>query len=155
MAVAGAALAAALATAAWRVLTFHGFNNDHYIYLAGAQQMVLGEWPVRDFVDPGWPLMYGVSAAARELLGRELWVELLLVSSAFAAGAAFTFVAAARLSGSIALALMVTLLEIGLNPRSFGYPKLLLYALAGWAFAAATAHMTRRRAILLAALTVV
>jgi hypothetical protein len=85
-----AAIGVALLTAAWRFLTFTGFNNDHYIYLAGAQQMVFGEWPVRDFVDPGWPLMYGVSALARLLLGRELWVELLLVSSAFAIGAAFT-----------------------------------------------------------------
>ena len=150
-----AAIAVALLTAAWRFLTFTGFNNDHYIYLAGAQQIVLGEWPIRDFVDPGWPLMYGVSAVARLLFGRELWVELLVVASAFAIGAGFTLTAAARLSGSIALALMVTLLEIGLNPRSFGYPKLLLYAIAGWAFVAATRQMTPRRAVLLAALTVV
>jgi hypothetical protein len=33
------------ATLAWRVLSFAGFNNDHYIYLAGAQQMVLGDGP--------------------------------------------------------------------------------------------------------------
>ena len=99
--------------------------------------------------------MYGLPAVTRLLLGRELWVELLLVSTAFAVGAAFTLAAAARLSGSIALALMVTLLEIGLNPRSFGYPKLLLYAIAAWAFVAATRQMTWRRAVLLAALTVV
>jgi len=150
-----AAIGVALLTAAWRFLTFTGFNNDHYIYLAGAQQIVLGEWPIRDFVDPGWPLMYGVSAVARLLFGRELWVELLVVASAFAIGAGFTLTAAARLSGSTALALMVTLLEIGLNPRSFGYPKLLLYAIAGWAFVAATRQMTPRRVVLLAALTLV
>jgi len=98
---------------------------------------------IRDFVDPGWPLMYGVSAVARLLFGRELWVELLVVAIAFAIGAGFTLTAAARLSGSIALALMVTLLEIGLNPRSFGYPKLLLYAIAGWAFVAATRSSSR------------
>ena len=145
----------ALLTAAWRFLTFTGFNNDHYIYLAGAQQMTLGEWPVRDFVDPGWPLMYAVSALARELLGRELWVELLLVSSAFAIGAGFTLATAARLSGSVVVALLVTLLEVGFNPRSFGYPKLLLYSIAGWALVAATRRMTQPRAALLGALTVV
>ena len=150
-----AAIGAALLTVAWRVLTFTGFNNDHYIYLAGAQQMVLGEWPVRDFVDPGWPLMYGVSAAARALLGRELWVELFVVASAFAIGAGFTLAAAARLSGSIVVALMVTLPEIAINPRSFGYAKILLYAVAGWAFVTVTARMTHRRAIVLSALTVV
>src|SRR5262245_61134271 len=117
--------------------------------------MVLGEWPVRDFVDPGWPLMYGVSAFARLLFGRELWVELLVVASALAIGAGFTLAAATRLSGSIAVALMVTLLGIGLNPRSFGYPKILLYAIAGWLFIAATERMSHRRAIGLAAMTVV
>jgi hypothetical protein len=147
------AIGAALLTAAWRFLTFTGFNNDHYIYLAGAQQIVLGEWPIRDFVDPGWPLMYAVSAAARALLGRELWVELLVVASAFAIGAAFTLAAAARLSGSISIAVMVTLLEIGINPRSFGYPKILFYAIAGWAFVTAAARMTHRRAVLLAVLS--
>jgi hypothetical protein len=149
------AIGVALLTAAWRFLTFTGFNNDHYIYLAGAQQIVLGEWPIRDFVDPGWPLMYGVSAGARLLFGRELWVELLVVSSALAIGAGFTLATAARLSGSIAVALMVTLLEIGLNPRSFGYPKILLYAIAGWLFIAVTERMSHRRAIVLAAMTVV
>ena len=150
-----AAIGVALLTAAWRFLTFTGFNNDHYIYLAGAQQMVLGEMPVRDFVDPGWPLMYGVSAVARLMLGRELWVELLVVASALAIGAGFTLATAARLCGSIAVAFMVTLLEIGLNPRSFGYPKILLYAIAGWAWVAATSRMTPRRTMSLAALTVV
>jgi hypothetical protein len=148
-----AAIGIALVTAAWRFLTFTGFNNDHYIYLAGAQQMVLGEWPVKDFVDPGWPLMYAVSAVARASLGRELWVELLLVTSAFAIGAAFTLTTAARLSGSIVVALMVTLLEVGINPRSFGYPKILLYAIAGWALVAVTRSMSRPCLVLLGALT--
>ena len=150
-----AAIGIALLTAAWRFLTFTGFNNDHYIYVAGAQQMVLGEWPVRDFVDPGWPLMYAVSAVARLLLGRELWVELLVVSSAFAIGAAFTLTAAARLSGAVIVAVLVTLLEVGFNPRSFGYPKILLYSIAGWAIVTTARKMTQSRAVLLGALTIV
>jgi hypothetical protein len=96
--------------------------------------------------------MYGVSAAARGLLGRELWVELLLVSTAFAIGAAFTLTAAARLSSSIAIALMVTLLEVGINPRSFGYPKIVLYAIAGWALMTATQKLSQTRLALLGVL---
>ena len=99
---------------------------------------------VRDFVDPGWPLMYAVSASARALFGRELWVELLVVASAFAIGAAFTLATAARLSGSVIVALLVTLLEVGFNPRSFGYPKLLLYAIAGWMLVAAARRISYR-----------
>ena len=117
-----AAAAIALVAVAWRVLTFSGFNNDHYIYIAGGQQMLLGEWPVRDFVDPGWPLMYVMSAIPRALFGRALGVELLMVASAFAIGAAFTLLAAWRLSASFAIALAVSLIEIAINPRSFGYP---------------------------------
>lgn len=150
-----AALAAALLAAAWRVLTFHGFNNDHYIYLAGAQQMVLGDWPVRDFVDPGWPLMYVVPAVARALFGRALGVELFVVSCAFAIGAAFTVWAASRLSGSLIAAAVVTLIEIAINPRSFGYPKITLYAVAAWLFVTWAWSLTTRRVVGLAVLTVV
>jgi hypothetical protein len=155
IAVALAVCGAACITVAWRVLTFTGFNNDHYIYVAGGQQMVLGDWPIRDFVDPGWPLMYAVSALARLLFGRGLWVELLIVAGALAIGAAFTIAAAARLSGSVVVALVVTQLEVLINPRSFGYPKILLYAVAGWAFVAATARLTHPRVALLGALTIV
>ncbi len=89
------------------------------------------------------------------LFGRELWVELLLVSSAFAIGAAFTVATAARLSGSVIVAVLVTLLEVGLNPRSFGYPKILLYAIAGWMLVAAARRISHSRAVLLGAFTVV
>ncbi|HKE83305.1 MAG TPA: hypothetical protein VKB50_06110 [Vicinamibacterales bacterium] len=150
-----AALAASLITVAWRVLTFSGFNNDHYIYLAGAQAMLLGEWPVRDFVDPGWPLMYTVSAAARAMFGRALGVELMVVSSAFAIGAAFTFATASRLSKSLVIATIVTLFEIAMSPRSFGYPKIALYAVAAWMFVVWADHLTTRRIVMLAAFTVV
>jgi hypothetical protein len=49
---------------------------------------------------------------------------------------------------------MVTLLEVGINPRSFGYPKILLYAIAGWAFVTATRKLTQTRLVLLGALIV-
>ena len=61
--VAAAASLLFAATLAWRFLTFTGFTNDHYGHLALAQQMLLGDRPVRDFFDPGWPLTYLVSAA--------------------------------------------------------------------------------------------
>jgi hypothetical protein len=150
-----AAVAAAIVTVAWRVLTFPGFNNDHYIYMAGGQQMVLGEWPVRDFVDPGWPLMYAASGAARALFGRNLGVELGLVSCAFAVGAAFTLAAASRLAGSVFAASVVTVLEVAINPRSFGYPKIALYAVAAWLFVSGAARMNVPRTIGLAVLTAV
>jgi len=50
--------------AALRFLALSGFPDDHYVHLAGAQQMLYGEWPSRDFVDLGAPLSYAISAAA-------------------------------------------------------------------------------------------
>ena len=78
------AAVAFVATLAWRFLTFTGFTNDHYAHLALAQQWLLGERPVRDFTDPGWPLTYLLSAALWRIAGSEMWVEWMLVSTAFA-----------------------------------------------------------------------
>ncbi len=150
-----AAVVMAGAAVAWRVLSFAGFNNDHYIYLAGAQQIVLGDWPVRDFVDPGWPLMNVLPALARLVFGKALIVEVLLVASAFALGAACTVAAAARLSGSVLLAIAAASLEIVINPRSFGYPKIALYAVAICAFVGVSRRPTGRRVFALAMLTAV
>lgn len=139
-AVACAALAAAFFAAAWRFMTFPGFNNDHYAHVARAYQILLGEWPVRDFVDPGMPLMYVVSAAARAVAGPALLTEFRVVAGGFAVGAACTVIAAAKLSRSVAVALVVAAVEVIVNPRSFGYPKILLYALA----AVVIVHAARR-----------
>ena len=32
--------------------------DDHFVMLARAQQVLYGDWPVRDFEDPGQPLFY-------------------------------------------------------------------------------------------------
>ena len=66
---AGAAAAIFLLAVLWQFLTYNGFPNDHYFHVARARQMLLGEWPVRDFVDPGAPLQYVISAASRWLFG--------------------------------------------------------------------------------------
>lgn len=128
--VVAAACGAALVTAAWRFLAFPGFNNDHYVHLARAYQILLGEWPVRDFADPGLPLMYLVHAASTALFGTALGVEWAVVTAGFVIGAACMAIVAARLSGSAALAFVLAAYLAALHPRSFGYPKIALYAVA-------------------------
>ena len=123
------ALFAFVVAAGWRLVTYTGLSNDHYVHLARAQQVLLGALPVRDFVDPGMPLTYGVSALARLALGEAQLSEVLLVVTGFAAGAALTGFCAASLSSSIALSVLVVLLEVLSYPRSYSYPKVLLYAL--------------------------
>lgn len=139
------ALLAAFLTFAWRFLTFSGFTNDHYIHVALAQQMLLGDQPVRDFTDVGWPLQYLLTAAAWRAAGDSLAVEFVIAAGGFALGAVFTFVAAHRLSASLAVATIVTAFEVLVFPRSYSYPKLLMYAVAGWAFIKLADRPTTRR----------
>ena len=54
-------------------------------------------------------------------------VEWSIVTLGFALGAAFTVVAAHRLSGSLTVALFVAVLELLIFPRTYSYPKMLAY----------------------------
>jgi hypothetical protein len=107
-----------------------GFPNDHFLFLAGAQQMLMGDWPTRDFLDPGFPLMFGAAALAQLFLGQTLFAEAVLVSLSFALAAVFTALAVRELTGSRVLAVLAALLEIAIVPRTYGYPKLLAYSAA-------------------------
>ena len=127
---AGVCVVVFAATAALRFLSLVGFTNDQYISLAGAQQMLLGDWPTRDFLDPGLPLAYAASAAAQVVFGRNLFAEAILTSAAFGLAAALTVVAARRLSGSLLVGIVAAVFEVAIFPRGYSYPKLLLYAAA-------------------------
>ena len=155
----GALVAAAagmlLAAFVWRFLTFTGFSNDHYAHLALAQQMLLGERPIRDFSDPGWPLTYLISAGAWHLAGSTMAVEWFIVTLGFSLGAVFTVVAAHRLSRSILVALLIAALELLVLPRTYSYPKMLAYGAAGWALLALATRPTRLRIILMGMLIAV
>lgn len=147
---AAAAVALFATTLAWRFLTFTGFSNDHYAHFALAQQVMLGERPIRDFTDPGWPLAYLLSAATWWLAGDAMWVEWMLVAVALGLGAALTVLTAHRLSGSLWIAAVVTLLELVAYPRTYSYPKILAYALGAWAMVAMAAQPSRRRIVVMA-----
>ena len=145
-----------LFTALFRFLHLKdGFPNDHFLYLAGAQQILLGEWPTRDFLDPGLPLMYVASALAQVLLGRTLFAEAMLVALAFALAAVLTAAAVRELTGSRLLALLAAVLEIAIVPRTYGYPKLLVYAAAFFLLQRYVTRPTTGRLFALAAAIVV
>src|SRR5881628_435045 len=125
-----AATALGIVAFLYRYLTFTEFSNDHYVNLSRAQQWLLGDWPVRDFVDPGMPLTYALSAVVQWMSGPSLHAELLLIAAAFAAATVLTYVAAARVSGSIWLGVLAALVTLIVYPVSYSYPKLLPYAAA-------------------------
>lgn len=117
--------------------------------------MLLGEWPVRDFVDPGMPLTYVTSAAARSAFGPALGTELAVVIAGFAMGAGCTALAAARLSGSALVAAALAVLGAMLNPRAFSYPKHMLFAAAALMMLSAARGPSRASVAGLAAITAV
>jgi hypothetical protein len=147
-----AVAAAIAATLAWRFLVFTGFTNDHYAHLALAQQLLLGDRPIRDFSDPGWPLTYLLSAAAWRVAGDAMVVEWALTAVAFAIGSAFTVWAAHRLSGSVGIAVLAAALQIAIFPRTYAYPKIAVYAVGTVVILMVAAKPSRGRIWLLAGL---
>jgi hypothetical protein len=124
-------------TAAFRFLALRsGFVNDHFVYISGGRQILFGEWPTRDWIDPGLPLMFAASAFAQKMFGPTLLAEAMLVSVAFGLAAACTAAGVRQLTGSMTLALLAALMEVAVFPRTYSYPKILAYAAAflayGW-----------------------
>ena len=56
------------ATFLFRWLTLE-FENDYFMHVAWAAEMLRGDWPVRDFVEPGFPLQTGLAYLAFRLAG--------------------------------------------------------------------------------------
>ncbi|MBM3821085.1 MAG: hypothetical protein FJW14_19005 [Acidimicrobiia bacterium] len=106
-----------IAVFAFRYLSYTGFPNDHFVYLARAQQILLGAWPVRDFVDPGFLLMYLASAAGLLIFGHNLLGEVLIVFGGFAVAAALTYPLARAAAASAAAAACAVALQALAYPR--------------------------------------
>jgi len=141
------------ATFAFRWLSLGAFPNDHFDHVARARQVLLGEWPVRDFTDPGFLLTYLSSAAVHAVVEPPLLAETLLFASALAVAAALTFRLALLATGSLPISLGAVALQVLAYPRPYSYPKLLLYAVAitvGWW---AIERLTVRRLAALAGVT--
>src|SRR5688572_28548437 len=147
-----AALVLFALVASLRFLALTGFPDDHYVHLAGAQQMLHGEWPSRDFVDLGAPLTYAISAAAQAIFGQRQLTEALLMASAFGLGAVLTLRAGVALTGSVLLGSAAALIELLVYPRTYSYPKMVLYAAAAVAFLWYASRPSRARIIGLGAL---
>ena len=144
------------AGAAYRFLTLDGFPNDHFTTLTPAWQMVsLGDLPTRDYVDPGLPLMIASSALFQALFGPTLFSEALLVVLAFGTAAVFTLFTVRALSGSLLLAAGAVAFEVAIYPRTYSYPKILIYPAAFLLFLRYVARPTTGRLFAMAAATAV
>lgn len=132
--VCGLAVFLVVLTVTYRVLTMGGslggFENDQFVTLSQAQQLAMGDWPVRDFVDLGKPLTVLLSALGQLLIGRTLFAEALVTSALIGVSTALMFVMSWRATGSILIPLIIALLQIAMAPRFYNYSKLLAYAIA-------------------------
>jgi hypothetical protein len=114
---------------------FGGFDNDHFLYFALAKQVQAGEQPLRDFQDAMHgarpSLTYELSAAAQRYLGNNLRSEALLTVAGVALGTAVGFLAGTLLA-AWPWAVITAFLSALLAPKLYGYPKVLVMAVAAW-----------------------
>ena len=111
---------------AYGYMTTGAIENDHFVMLARAFQVLYGDWPVRDFVDPGQPLAYLLSTAAGAMFGPTLLVNVVLCLLFLAATAAFTYLLALRATGSVVAALVAAALAIVFYPRLYNTTKVIV-----------------------------
>lgn len=117
----------------FRLLAEGQLTNDHYLHLALAQRFLLGDLPGRDFIDPGLPLMYLLSALAQSLKPGP-FSEVVLTATMLAIAAGVTYGLAARLTRSWFWPIVAVFIEAALWPRPYSYPKVLVpvLVLAAW-----------------------
>lgn len=126
---AGLGAAVALLAFGWRFLGFKGPANDQYMHLAWAQQMLFGEIPGRDFVEPGMPLAVALSALV-QLGWRGPLSEGILSIAMLAAAAGVTAYLTTSLSRSVTVGFVAATLQVAFGPRLYSYPKILVPAVA-------------------------
>jgi hypothetical protein len=143
-----------LSAALFRWLTL-AFDNDDFMHLAWAAQMLHGDTPVRDFVEPGFILQTLVAYAGLRAGGYQLFWEGLVASVLIGAGAAFTFAVCRRLRLPIWMSMAAALLTVAAYPREYAYPKALVYPAALWTLARYLQAPSRRTLTTLATATAV
>jgi hypothetical protein len=148
-------VASGVLTASFRFLATRGFNNDHFVHLSGAQQMLFGDWPTRDFIDIGRPLTIAASAAVQYVFGRTLLSEAILVSVAFGVAASITAGLVVALTASLGAAAAAVTMEVLTFPRTYSYPKIGVSAAALWFMAAYVRKPTATRQVALAVACVI
>jgi hypothetical protein len=131
--VASGAVAVGLCGFLFRLLADGRLPNDHYMHLALAQQVLLGRIPGRDFVDPGMPLMISLSAMVQRFWPGP-FSEVVLTSAMIGAAAALTYCVVVWMTRSRVAGVAAALIELALQPRLYGYSKVLIPSMVLTAF---------------------
>jgi len=125
--------------------------NDDFMHRAYARQLLAGDLPVRDFFDYGMGLMYALSALAEATLGYRLLSEAVLVGVLVGLATFLVYDTVREATGSTVVAVLAAVLLVVATPRSYAYPKLILYAGAAWLWWWYVLGPSLRRALILGA----
>jgi hypothetical protein len=131
------------------------FDNDYFMHMAWAAEMLRGEWPVRDFVEPGFPLQTWLAYAGLRAGGYQLSWEGALACTLIAASVTLTYVVCRQLSLPRWLSLLVAAIAALTYPRLYAYPKAFVYPAALWALSCYLRAANRRTLFLVACATAV
>ena len=107
-------------------------ENDHFVTFARAVQVLHGDWPVRDFEDPGFPLSYLLSTAVAALFGPSLLVNVLLCTLLLAVTSALTYLLVFRATESQTAAIVAGVLTVIVSPRLYNATKVIVPVVAIW-----------------------
>jgi hypothetical protein len=128
-------------------------ENDHFVIIARARQVLFGEWPARDFIDPGMPLTYLPSAAAAAVAGPTLLTEAVMGIGLIALATVIVFSIVRRTTGSIALALAAAAVIGAYPPRLYSATKVATICVALWFGIRYAERPTAQRLLVFAAWT--
>jgi len=123
--------------------------------LARAQQVLFGDWPIRNFEDPGQPLFYLLTSGLASVFGHVLATNVVLCIALQAIAASCTYVLARRASGSTAVGVAAAIVTIVSSPRLYNTTKVIVPVVAillQWRYADVP---SRGRLVALAAWTAV
>lgn len=104
--------------------------DDHFMHVVWGRQLLYGRKPLLDMEALGLPLQAVLSAASERLVGYRMLSEGLVIGSAFATAAVLTFVVARAASQSLWIGALAAAFQVAIGPRTYGYPKILVYAAA-------------------------
>jgi len=126
------ALAVGVLAFAARYAVTGAIENDHFVTFTRGLQVLYGDWPVRDFDDPGFPFSYLVSTVTAAIFGPSLLANVLLCVLFLALTSALTYVLAFRATGNTATALVAAAVTMAIYPRLYNATKVIVPVVAIW-----------------------
>ena len=131
------------------------FDNDYFMHMAWAADMLRGQWPVRDFVEPGFPLQTWLAYAGLRFGGYQLSWEGFIACAFIAVSTALAYALCRRTGIPRWLSFLVVIMAAATFPRLYTYPKAFVYPAAIWALMCYQDWPNRRSLILVAFVTAV